>query len=216
MFIGHFAAGFAAKKMDRSPSLGTLFMASQFIDLLWPIFLIMGLESVRIDPGNTAFTPLDFISYPFTHSLLGTLVWAFLFGLVYFLKRKQLKTALVLGLLVVSHWLLDFFTHRPDLLVIPGLELKVGLGLWNNVAATIIVEGLLFIAGVYLYMKVSKSKNKTGTIALWSLLVFLIIVYISNIMGPPPPSEEAIGYVGLSQFLLIGWGYWIDRNRTSE
>jgi len=191
-------------------------MASQFIDLLWPIFLIMGIESVRIDPGNTAFTPLDFMSYPFTHSLLGTLVWAFLFGLVYYLKRKQFKTALLLGLLVLSHWLLDFFTHRPDLLVIPGIELKVGLGLWNNVAATIIVEVLLFVAGVYLYMKVSKSKNKAGTIALWSLLVFLIIIYVSNIVGPPPPSEEAIGYVGLSQFLLIGWGYWIDRNRTSE
>jgi len=215
MFLGHFAAGLAAKKVDNSPSLGTLFMASQFIDLLWPVFLILGLESVRIDPGNTAFTPLDFISYPFTHSLLGTLLWAFLFGLVYFLRKKHLKTALLLGSLVLSHWLLDFFTHRPDLLLIPGVEIKVGLGLWNRVPATITIEGLLFLTGIFFYLQITKSRNRTGSVSFWSLIVFLIIIYISNIMGPPPPSEEAIGYVGLSQLLLVWWGYWIDRNRIN-
>ena len=123
MFIGHFGAGLAAKKLDSSPSLGTLFFASQFIDLLWPFFLLMGLESVKIDPGNTAFTPLDFISYPFTHSLAGVLVWSILFGVVYYWRKKQLKTSLILGGLVLSHWVLDFFTHRPDLLLIPGYEI---------------------------------------------------------------------------------------------
>ena len=191
-------------------------MSAQFIDLLWPIFLIFGLESVKIDPGNTAFTPLDFVSYPLTHSLAGTLFWAVLFALVYYWRKKQLKTALILGGLVISHWVLDFITHRPDLLLIPGVDLKVGLGLWNNVAATIIIESLIFLGGFYLYLKTTKATNKTGTISLWALLIFLIVIYISNIIGPPPPSEEAIGYVGLSQFLIIAWGYWIDRKRIAS
>lgn len=215
MFIGHFAAGLAAKKVDASPSLGTLFMASQFIDLLWPVFLILGLESVKIDPGNTAFTPLDFISYPFTHSLAGTVLWSVLFGFVYYLRKKHIKTAVLLAVLVLSHWLLDFFTHRPDLLLVPGINLKAGMGLWNSVPATIILEGLLFVSGIYLYLRVTKSSNRTGSISFWSLIVFLVIIYISNVIGPPPPSEEAIGYVGLSQLLLVWWGYWIDRNRQA-
>lgn len=216
MFIGHFGAGLATKKIDPKPSLGTLFMASQFLDLLWPLFLLLGLERVKIDPGNTAFTPLDFTSYPLTHSLMGALIWAVLFALVYYWRKKQLKSAFILGGLVLSHWVLDFITHRPDLLLIPGIDVKTGLGLWNNVWATIIVEGLIFIGGAYLYLKVTKAKNKKGSISLWSLLVFLGIVYISNIVGPPPPSAETIGWVGLSMWLLVAWGYWIDRNRQAR
>lgn len=213
MFIGHFGAGFATKKYDSSPSLGTLFLAAQLVDLLWPIFLILGWEHVKIDPGNTAFTPLDFTSYPLTHSLVGSLFWSILFAGIYYWRKKQLKTSVILGGLVLSHWVLDFITHRPDLLLVPGIDIKVGLGLWNNVPATIIIESLIFAGGAYLYMKVSKAKNKTGSISLWSLIVFLGIVYVMNILGPPPPSEEAIGLVGLSMWLLVAWGYWIDRNR---
>ena len=107
MFIGHFGIGFAAKKISPKPSLGTLILASQFIDLLWPIFLIFGIEKVIINPGNTAVTPLNFIYYPFTHSFLGVLIWAFLFSTVYYLFRKNLKISLLLGALVLSHWILD-------------------------------------------------------------------------------------------------------------
>jgi len=216
MFIGHFGAGLATKKIDPKPSLGTLFMASQFLDLLWPLFLLLGLERVKIDPGNTAFTPLDFTSYPLTHSLMGALIWAVLFALVYYWRKKQLKSAFILGGLVLSHWVLDFITHRPDLLLIPGIDVKTGLGLWNNVWATIIVEGLIFTGGAYLYLRVTKAKNKKGSIGLWSLLIFLGIVYVSNIVGPPPPSAEAIGWVGLSMWLLVAWGYWIGRNRQAR
>jgi len=214
MFIGHFAAGLAVKKVDSSPSLGTLFMASQFIDLLWPFFLLMGLETVKIDPGNTAFTPLDFISYPFTHSLAGVLVWAILFGGIYYWKKKQIKTSMILGGLVLSHWFLDLFTHRPDLLIIPGVELKVGLGLWNSIPATIIIESLIFITGAYLYFKVTKARNKTGSLSLWSVLIFLGTVYVANIFGPPPPSADAIAWTSLTLWLIVIWGYWIERNRS--
>ena len=215
MFIGHFGVGFAAKKIDHKPSLGTLFIATQFIDLLWPFFLILGIEKVEIEPGISAMNPFDFTYYPFSHSLLGVLVWALLFGVVYFLFKKNFKSALVLGALVISHWVLDLIVHIPDLPIFPGGSIKVGFGLWNSVTATIIIEGLIFLVGIYLYFKSTKAENKKGKFALWSLVIFLILVYVMNIIGPPPNSAEAIGYVGLSQWLIIAWGYWIDRNRKS-
>jgi membrane-bound metal-dependent hydrolase YbcI (DUF457 family) len=216
LFIGHFAVGFAAKKVIPNTSLGTLFLASQFIDLLWPFFVIFGIERVAIDPGNTAFTPLDFIYYPFSHSLLGVLIWALIFGAVYYFIKKDFKTSLILGILVLSHWILDLITHRPDLPLFFGTDsLHVGLGLWNSIIGTVIIESLIFLVGVYFYISVTNAKNKVGTYSLWSLIIFLIIVYLLNLFGPPPESVDAIGYVGLSQWLLIAWAYWIDRNRSS-
>jgi uncharacterized membrane protein len=215
LFIGHFGAGFAAKKVIPKTSLGTLLLASQFIDLLWPFFLIFGIERVAIDPGNTAFTPLDFIYYPFSHSLLGVIIWALLFGVVYYFIKKDLETSLILGILVISHWILDFITHRPDLPLLLGSDsLLVGLGLWNSIIATVIIESMIFIAGVYLYFAATKAKNKVGTYSLWSLLIFFTIIYISNLFGPPPESAEVVGYVSLAQWILIFWAYWIDRNRS--
>ena len=215
MFIGHFGVGFAAKKFIKKTSLGTLFLAAQFIDLLWPFFVIFGIEKVTIDIGNTAFTPLDFVYYPFSHSLLGVVIWALLFGAVYYLIKKDLKTSLILGILVLSHWILDFITHRPDLPLLLGNDsLLVGLGLWNSIIATVIIESIIFIVGVYFYFAVTKAKNKVGMYSLWSLLIFFIIIYLSNLFGPPPESAEAVGYVSLAQWLLIAWAYWIDRNRS--
>lgn len=214
MFIGHFGAGFAAKRLSSRPSLGTMFMASQFIDLLWPLFLLLGIERVEIDPGNTAFTPLDFIHYPFTHSFAGVLFWALLFGGVYFALRRETRSSLLLGALVLSHWLLDLVVHRPDLPLFPGSDLMVGLGLWNNVAATMIVEGLVFAGGVWLYISSTHARSRVGNWSLWALIVFLSAVYVMNVFGPPPTDTHAIGYVGLSMWLLVAWGYWVDANRN--
>ena len=215
MFIGHFGVGFAAKKVIPKTSLGTLLLASQFIDLLWPFFVISGIETVAIDPGNTAFTPLDFIYYPFSHSLFGVLIWALIFGAVYYFIKKDLKSSLVLGILVLSHWILDLITHRPDLPLFLGSDSPlVGLGLWNSIIGTVIIESLIFIVGVYLYIAVTKVKNKVGNYSLWSFIIFLGIVYLLNLFGPPPESAEAVGYVSLAQWLLITWAYWIDRNRS--
>lgn len=215
MFIGHFGTGFAAKAADNKPSLGTLFFAAQFIDLLWPFFLIFGLEKVRIEPGISAFTPLDFIYYPFSHSLFSTLIWAILFGCIYFVIKRDMKSSIILAFLVVSHWVLDLITHIPDLPLTPWGNYKVGLGLWNSVILTIIIEGIIFITGVYFYLASTKAINKKGNIGLWSLVIFLVIVYFLNIIGPPP-NESAIGFTGLSQWIIIIWGYWINKNRISS
>jgi hypothetical protein len=214
MFIGHFGMGLAAKKIDHHLSLGTLFLASQLIDLLWPIFLLVGLERVKVEPGNTPFTPLNFIYYPFSHSLLSVFLWAIVLGLIYFLLRKNLKSSVVLSVLVMSHWILDLITHRPDLPLSPWTKVKVGLGLWNSITLTMLIEGLIFLAGAYLYLKTTRAKNTQGTISLWSLFLFLIVVYLLNIFGSPPPSEKPIAIIGLLQWLIVAWGYWIDKNRN--
>jgi len=212
VFIGHFAVGLAAKRAAPRTSLGTLFAAAQLLDLVWPALVLAGVEKVRVDPGNTAFTPLDFVSYPWTHSLLLALVWAAGFALAYRARTGAVRGAWVVGALVLSHWLLDFVTHRPDLPLAPGAA-KVGLGLWSSVAATVVVEGALFAAGVYLYATATKARNRTGRLAFWALVAFLIAIYVANVVGPPPPSPRAVGAAGLLTWLFIPWAIWIDRNR---
>lgn len=213
MFIGHFAVGLAAKKAAPAVSLGTLFLAAQFTDLLWPMLLLLGIERVAIDPGNTVVTSLNFISYPVTHSLVAVVFWACAFAMAYMLIRRYPRGAVTLGLLVLSHWILDLITHRPDLPIVPG-GLTVGLGLWNSLAWTLIIEVGLFAVCVWIYLRTTLAKNRTGVWSFWALVAFLVVVYLGNLFGPPPPSEAAIAWAGQAMWLIVIWGYWIDRNRV--
>ena len=214
MFIGHLALGFAAKRAAPQVSLGTLFVAVQLVDMIWPIFVLLGLEHVRIDPGNTRLTPLDFYDYPWTHSLLAAVVWGTLFAGVWYLRKRQLPTALLLAGLVASHWVLDWITHRPDLPLYPGGGPKVGLGLWKSVAGTVVVEGALFAGGVALYLQATRALDRVGQYALGGLIGLLVIVYILNVTSPPPPSVEAVAWVGQAGWLLLLWAAWADRHRA--
>ena len=216
MFIGHFGVGLAAKKISPGTSLGTLVLSVQLVDLLFPIFLVLGLEQVRIDPGNTVVMPLDFYNYPITHSLVGATCWALILGIGYYRLKHYLRGALVLAAGVLSHWVLDLITHRPDLPILPRIGPYVGLGLWNSLAGTVIVELGLFALGVALYLQVTRAPGRTGQWALGSFCAFLLIVWIASIMGPPPPSETAIVVLGNLQWLVVLWAYWIDRNRTAK
>ena len=216
MFLGHFGVGFGAKAAAPKASLGTLFLAAQFVDLLWPTLLLVGLEKVVIAPGITRVTPLDFTDYPITHSLIAVLIWAALFAGAYFLMRKYPKGAWICGAAVLSHWVLDLLTHRPDLPLVPGGAAKVGLGLWNSLPATLVVELGIFAVGVWLYVRTTRALDRTGTIALWSLVGFLLVVYFSNLFGPPPPSAMAIAWLGQAQWLLVIWAFWIDRHRAVD
>lgn len=215
MFIGHYAAAFAAKKVDTRPSLGTLFMAAQRLDLLWPFLLLTGYESVTIEKGNTVFTPLNFIHYPISHSLFAVVGWSLLFGVIYYTLKRNRKGAIVVGVLVFSHWALDWITHRPDLPLSPFGNIKTGLGLWNFKYIAVIVEVLLFAIGLYLYTTATKAKNKMGNWSLWLFVVFLLFIYTMNVFGPVPTSVNQIAKAGLSQWLLIIWGYWIDTTRIA-
>ncbi|MFC1889642.1 hypothetical protein ACFL4G_07795 [Thermodesulfobacteriota bacterium] len=213
MFIGHFGVGFGAKALGPRVSLGTLFLAAQFVDLLWPTLLLLGLENVEIAPGITKLTPFDFTSYPISHSLLMVCVWGLLFGVIYWLVKKNVKGALVLGLCVISHWVLDLIVHRPDLPLYPGGSPQLGLGLWNSLAGTLLLEGSLFVAGVMLYIRVTKAKSRVGIFGFWALAGFLVLAYLGNMMAPPPPDTNAIAWASQLQWLFVAWAYWVDRNR---
>jgi hypothetical protein len=213
MFVGHFGLGFGGKWQAKKVSLGTLFLASQFIDLLWPSLLLVGLESVRIAPGITRLTPLDFVHYPISHSLLSVLGWALLFAGAYFLLRRSARGTVVCGLLVLSHWVLDLLTHRPDLQLAPMSDFRVGMGLWNSPSVAVAVELLLFGVGVFLYARSTRASDRSGIIGFWALVLFLLVVYFGNVFGSPPPSEQAIAWVAQAQWILIVWAYWLDRHR---
>ena len=215
MFIGHFAVGMGAKAAAPRVSLGSLFLAAQFVDLLWPTLLLFGVERVKIVPGITTVTPLDFEHYPITHSLLMAAVWGLLLTLVYWLFQKNKRGAIVLGLCVVSHWFLDLLVHRPDLPLIPGGATRLGIGLWNSLPATLIAEGLLFVIGIWLYLRTTTAKNKVGRFAFWGLVVSLAAIYIANLFGPPPPDVQSIAWAGHLQWLFVIWAYWVDRNRVA-
>lgn len=214
MFLGHYAVALAAKKVAPKTSLGTLFLAGQLVDLLWPLFLLLGIETVRIEPGNTIVTPLDFNDYPITHSLLMAVVWSLVFALGYYSLRKYPRGTLVTGICVFSHWVLDFVAHRPDLPLAPGSETMFGLSLWNSLAGTIAVEFGLFAIGVLVYLRATNTMGKVGTYGFWGLIVLLIAIYVANLLGPPPPSAEMIAVAGNSSWLFVLWAYWVDRNRT--
>lgn len=216
MYIGHFGLALAAKRAAPEVSLGTLFTATQLVDLVWPVFLIAGIEQVSVEPGITVVTPFNFTYYPFSHSLLAFTVWATLLAGAFMLIRRDRRGALVLWLLVVSHWALDFITHIPDLPLYPGSDTHLGLGLWNSLAGTLVLEGLIFIMGVAIYLKITRAKDRIGSIGLWALVLFLAVTYIMNIFGTPPPDDPVvIGAVTLSMLLLLAWGWWVDRHRTA-
>ena len=216
MFIGHFALGMAAKSVKPSLSLGTYFLAVQFVDLLWPTLLLLNIEQVAITPGITAMGPLEFVHYPYTHSLLMALVWAAAgFVLVYFFKKDS-SAALLIAACVASHWLLDFFTHIPDLPLTLSETTKVGLGLWNFKTATVIIETCLFIAGIWIYTRSSNATDKTGNYAFWGLIAFLALISISSIVGPPPADATSLAWSAQLQWLIVIWAYWVDRHRVSK
>jgi len=214
MFIGHPAVGFASKRAAPATNVGLLLGAAWLLDLLWPIFLLLGIEHVEIGPrGASPFLTLVFTDYPWSHSLLMTIVWSVLAGLAYWIVTRHATGAIFIGLLVTSHWVLDFITHRPDLPLWPGGP-KVGLGLWSSVAGTIVVESVLFIIGVAIYVRMTRSRDRIGSIGFWALIVFLIVAYIASVMGPPPPNVKSLAIVALAGFLLPLWGWWVDRHRV--
>jgi hypothetical protein len=216
MFIGHYALGFGAKRIAPAVSLGTLFLACQFADLLWPTLVLLGVEVVRIDPGNTVLTPLSFDSYPWSHSLVTMLAWSAMAAVAYWAMRARsgVVAAVVVGALVFSHWVLDAVTHRPDMPLAPGAAAKVGLGLWNHPAVAVPLEVGLFALGLWLYAGSTVAKDRTGTWALWSLVAFFAVTHTANLLSPPPPSVAAVAWSAQALWLVVAWGYWIDRHRV--
>jgi hypothetical protein len=213
MFIGHFALGFAAKRVAPRLSLAALFAAVALADIIWPVLVGLGIEQVRIDPGNTAFTPLDFVSYPYSHSLVFLCLWGILFGLICAGIVHDRRMVPIAAVLVVSHWVLDWITHRPDMPLYPG-SIKLGLGLWNSVAATVASEVVMFAAGVWTYARATRAHDASGRWGFAAFVAFLLLIYFVDI-GSVPPGVTAIIVVGIAgTAVLTLWAWWFDRHRT--
>ncbi len=217
MFIGHFAVGLAAKRAVPAVSLGMLFLACQLADLVWPTFVLLGLEEVRVEPGHTAFTPLRFVSYPYSHSLMALAGWGALAAVAYGGRgRATGRSALAIVLVVLSHWALDALTHAPDMpLTVTGTT-RVGLGLWNHVGATIAVESVMTIAGLALYLRTTRARDRAGSIGFWSLMLVLVAIAVANVFSPPPPSSAAVVWAAQLMWLFVAWAFWVDRHRDSR
>ncbi len=191
-----------------------LFLACQFADLLWPTLLLLGIEHVEIEPGNTAFTPLNFVSYPYSHSLVMLLAWSAVLALACRMMRGgTARAALVVAGLVFSHFVLDFITHRPDLPITISGPTKVGLGLWNAPVATLIIESLMLVIGVLVYGTTRRKQGRETGTALWVLVGVLVAMFFANAFGPPPPTVMTIAVAGHALWLFVAWAYWVDRHR---
>ena len=216
MFVGHFALGFAAKKATPKTSLATLFVAAQLADILWPFFLAFGIEQVAIVPDKTAVTPLDFVSYPYSHSLLTLVIWGALFGGLYFARTKNSRGAVILAALVVSHWVLDWLTHLPDMPLWPDGP-KYGLAMWKSLPLTLVVELTMFAVGVAIYARSTRAKDRQGTWGFWILILILLAAYLGSSFSGAPPSVKALWITAmLGTLVTLALAWWTDRHRTAS
>jgi hypothetical protein len=216
VFVGHFAAGLIARRISPATSLATTTLASLLPDVLFCVFLVTGIEHIRIQPGITVVNPLDLYDIALSHSLLLDFVWALLLAALYFWRSRNRFGASVLFVLVLSHWLLDFVSHRPDMPLAPGVSLHLGLGLWNSVPATFIVEGALWLISVAVYARATTAKTRTGIFAFWIMIAVLTAIWIVSLRGTPPPDVPAVAVVNSVLFSIVMlWALWIDRLRHS-
>jgi hypothetical protein len=216
MFIGHLAIGFAAKRCAPRSTLGWLLVASEMMDLLFFCFFLLGWERMRIDPGNTAFTPLAFDYYPYSHGLVTTVLWAASISFLYLAITRYLAGSITTFVVIASHWFLDAVVHRPDLPLYPGGASLFGFGLWNSVLGTFLVEGVMVLVGTGLYLSMGNARDGIGRYAAIFLIALILLLYAGAALGPPPPSSMTVAISGLALAgVLPGWAAWVDRHRTA-
>jgi membrane-bound metal-dependent hydrolase YbcI (DUF457 family) len=213
MFIGHYAVGLASKRVAPRVPLAVLIAAPLFLDLLWPIALLTGLESVRIDPSYSAVVPLDLHDYPYTHSLAMALGWSLLFAFVWWVHARDRRAFVVLFLASFSHWVLDWICHPPDMPLWPGSARRVGLNLWASAPVTLALEISMMVAALAIYARATRPRDRTGDLALFGYALFLTVVYLITVFGPPPPNPTAVALMTLAQWPLLLWPRWIERHR---
>jgi hypothetical protein len=215
VLLGHYGVAFAAKRVTPRTSLGVLAFAAQWLDELWPILLLVGVEQVRVVPGLMPANSLDFASYPISHSLAAALGWSLLIGGAYYIARRDRRGALVVGALVLSHWILDLPMHRPDLPLWPGSPVKVGFGAWRSIPLTILLDGGVFVAGLIVYLRTTRARDAIGRWALWSMIAVLVSIFASGFGAQAPMSQRAIGFSALGLWLFVPWSWWVDRHRAA-
>jgi hypothetical protein len=213
VLLGHYGIAFAAKRMAPRTSLGTTIFAAEFLDELWPMLLLLGIERVRIAPE--AVGSLRFVYYPWSHSLAMAIVWSLLIGAAYFALRRYGRGAWIIGGAVLSHWFLDVPVHLADLPLWPGSHVVVGFGLWKSIPATIAIELAFYLGGLAIYLRTTRARDRIGTWALWTMVVVLAAFYAASLVSPPPPNVPTLAVMTLGLWLFIPWGWWIDRHREA-
>jgi hypothetical protein len=208
MFVGHLAVALAAKRAAPAAGLVWLMAAETKLDLVWPVFVLIGIEHVRVVPGATAFTPLVFDSYPWSHSLVMAIGWGVVLAMLARWRGVR-ASAVMLVALVVSHWVLDFATHAPDMPLWPGPSPRFGLGLWYSIPLTLVVEGAMWAAAIVVFVTMRPAAK--GRVAFWSLVAVVTIIWITGPWSPPPPSTRALGWFALIGWILLPWAALADR-----
>lgn len=222
MFIGHYGMALAAKRVDKNISLGLLFFATQFADILFFLLVPLGIEKMSFVPGITKVSPLDFTYYPYSHGLAATLLWAVLFFVIFKIAplkpdSNKNRVALAMGATVFSHFLLDAIVHRADLPLFGGDSYKIGLGLWNYVFASSLIEFMIFLSGLRMYLKSTKGATFIGRYGMIIFLAFVTIMWMTTLLTPTPSDFNIIGFAifGLVfQLIVIGIVSWLDRKRA--
>lgn len=202
MLVGHFAVGLAAIRVEPTVSIGTLVLASMMADLLWCIFLIIGIEHVQFKPGIGAANYFSASDIVMSHSLLMDGVWAGLLAAAYFLKRRNPRGAWVIFGVVLSHWLLDWISHRPDMPLSPGVHRYFGLGLWSSIPAAITVEGGFWLLAMILYARATHARKRTGVYVYWTVAAVLTLAWHNNLAGPPPRDPHV---APVASFFFFPW-----------
>ena len=206
MFVGHYAAAFVAKGVEPRIPLWALLLAAQFVDLLWGVFVLLGVEKLRLVPGLPT-TPLDLYFMPYTHSLLATFIWAVVvFAIVRSTKSLggTARVAVVVALAVAAHWFLDLIVHRPDLPLVGDDTLKLGFGLWNYPIPAFALEMILLLASISFYVRACGMQGPARRGALGLAIGFLVLQLVW-LFGPVPPSPQAVAVMALATFLFIAW-----------
>lgn len=210
MFVGHLALAFAAKPQTPAISLGWLMAAVSALDLIWPVLLLAGVEQVAITPGATAFTPLTFTAYPWSHSLAMAVIWGAALAVLGRLRGFPIAGCAWLAGLVVSHWILDWVTHAPDMPLWPGASPRYGLALWQSLPATFAIEGVMWIAGLAIYLRARRRRRWIGPAALWSFVALCTLMWIGGPWSPPPPGERALAWFALVGWIVLPWAALAD------
>jgi len=220
MFIGHFGVGLALKRANKTLSLGLLFIAVQLPDLIYGVTLLTGVEKINIIADTNPLTSAEYIFFPYSHSLIATLLWAALVVLIFLIvpfksNLTKSKTALIMATAVLSHFILDAIVHNPDLDLLGNGAYKIGLGLWNYPIASYIVEALLLVTGLWIFLRSTRSKVFSGKYGLPILSAILLILNAVNTFGPPPTSMEYFTIAMLAVYLgMIVVVIWLDRKRS--
>ncbi|NWH07301.1 MAG: hypothetical protein HXY22_01380 [Alphaproteobacteria bacterium] len=219
MFVGHYGPALAGKAIAATVPLWLLFLAVQLFDVAWSIFILTGIEHVRLIPGFMALSPLDLYYMPYTHGLITALVWSIAFAALYMAAvwgRGRITAFLIVTLAVFSHWVLDFLVHTRDLPLIDN-RMKVGLGLWNFPQIALPLEAAVLVGGMLLYVAWTKPKNLAGRIAPWAVLAFLAAIHAYALVQPLPKSAQEFAATALASFLILPLlGLILDRTREAK